>query len=292
MFNRKHGLAVTILFISSVGWGLTWLPVKSINQMGLDGIHLIFIACASTGLLLSPFLFVQRQSWQGNFRYLWLIALLGGLAYLSFQLALVYGNVVRVMILFYLLPVWSVLGGWYILKEKPDWLRVMAVIISLSGAMLILGIDSSTFTGLNWLDVLAIVAGVTFALNNILFRKTAAQPLSGKVSAMFLGCATLTGGYLLFTSAGTALPDNMSPIYAAAYGVLMLSLVTFGSQWGVTQLEAGRAALIIVMELVTAVVSVALLTDIHLSSREVIGGLMVLTAAMIEAWHEPEKAIA
>jgi hypothetical protein len=35
-----------------------------------------------------------------------------------------------------------------------------------------------------------------------------------------------------------------------------------------------------------------LLTDIHLSSREVIGGLMVLTAAMIEAWHEPEKAIA
>lgn len=289
--TRKHGLAVSILFVSSIGWGLTWLPVKGINQMGLDGIHLVFIACASAGLLLSPFLFVQRQSWQGNFRYLWLIALLGGLAYLTFQTAIIYGNVVRVMILFYLLPVWSVLGAWYILKEKPDWLRIMAVIISLSGALLILNVDSSTFEGLNGVDVLAIAAGLTFALNNIYFRKTAEQPLAGKVSAMFLGCAVLTGAYLLFISASTVLPDNISPIYAAAYGVFLLSLVTFGSQWGVTQLEAGRAALIIVMELVAAVVSVALLTDIELSSREIIGALLVMSAAMIEAWHEPEEAI-
>jgi drug/metabolite transporter (DMT)-like permease len=292
MFNRKHGLAVSILFISSVGWGLTWLPVKSINQMGLDGMHLVFIACASAGLLLSPILVRQLRFWTGSFRYLLLIGLFGGVAYLTFQISIVYGNVVRVMILFYLLPVWSVLGGWYILKERPDWLRVLAVIISLSGAMLILGIDSGTFTGLNWLDVMAIIAGVTFALNNIMFRKTAAQPIAGKVSVMFLGCAFLTGGYLLLTTDGATLPNNMSPIYAAGYGVLILSVVTFGSQWGVTQLEAGRAALIIVMELVTAVVSVALLTDIHLSSREIIGGLMVLTAAMIEAWHEPEEAMA
>jgi hypothetical protein len=41
------------------------------------------------------------------------------------------------------------------------------------------------------------------------------------------------------------------------------------------------------MELVVAVVSVAVLTDISLSGREVTGGLMVLTAAVIEGWREP-----
>lgn len=284
----RNGLAVTILFISSVGWGLTWFPTKGINQMGLDGMHLVLIAFASGGLMLSPFLFIQRASWRGNVRYLLWITLLGGLANLTFQLALVHGNVVRVMILFYLLPVWSVLGAWYILKEKPDWVRVLAVFISLAGAMFILKVDASTFVGLDWIDVLAIISGIAFALNNILFRKTAAQPLASKVAAVFLGCAGLMGVYLLFAPVSTPFPDNLSPYYAAVYGIVYLSLITFGTQWGVTQLEAGRAALIIVMELVVAVISVALLTDITLTMREIIGGVMVMTAAVIEGWREPE----
>lgn len=284
----KHGLAVSILFISSIGWGLTWLPIKGINQMGLDGVHLVFIAFGSAGLLLSPMLFKQWSSWRGKLRFLFLIALFGGLANLTFQTAMVHGDVVRVMILFYLLPVWSVLGGWYFLNERPDWLRIVAVIVSLSGAVLILNIDSGTFSGLGWVDVLAIAAGLSFAMNNIMFRKTASEPLAGKVSAMFLGCAGLIGVYLLVMPMTNAFPGNASPLYAALYGVLFLSLITFGTQWGVTQLEAGRAALIIVMELVAAVVSVALLTEMTLSTREIAGALLVMTAAVVEGWREPE----
>ena len=284
----RHGLAVSILFISSIGWGLTWLPIKGINQMGLDGVHLVFIAFASGGLLLSPLLVKQWSSWRGKLRFLLLIALFGGLANLTFQTAMVHGDVVRVMILFYLLPVWSVLGGWYFLNEKPDWLRILAVFVSLSGAVLILNIDSGTFSGLGWVDVLAILAGLSFAMNNILFRKTASEPLAGKVSAMFLGCAGLIGLYLLIMPVTNAFPGNASPLYAVLYGVLFLSLITFGTQWGVTQLEAGRAALIIVMELVAAVVSVALLTEMTLSTREIAGALLVMTAAVVEGWREPE----
>lgn len=288
----KHGLAVTILFCSSVGWGLTWLPIKGISQMGLDGVYLVFIAFTSAGLLLTPFLISQRRYWHGNTRFLLLITFFGGLANLCFQTALVHGNVVRVMILFYLLPVWSVLGAWYILNEKPDWIRIFAVIISLTGATLILNISGDIFVGLGWVDLLAIVAGAAFALNNIYFRKTAEQPLAGKISAMFLGCAVMIGGYLVFNPVATAWPDNVSPLYAAFYGVAFLSLITFGTQWGVTQLEAGRAAVIIVMELVVAVVSVALLTDLTLSAHEMVGALMVMSAAIVEGWREPESVIA
>lgn len=255
--------------------------------MGLDGIHLVFIAFASAGILLSPFIFLQHKSWRGNIQFLLLIAFIGGLANLLFQTALVHGDVVRVMILFYLLPVWSVLGGWYVLKEKPDLIRIGAVVISLVGALLILNVDSQTFDGLSGIDIVAIGAGMAFAFNNILFRKTAEQPIASKVSAMFIGCAILIGGFLVFNTPTTALPTDNAPLYAALYGVLFLTLITFGTQWGVTQLEAGKAALIIVMELVAAVVSVALLTDLVLSAREIAGGLLVISAAMIEGWREP-----
>ena len=241
-------------------------------------------------MLLSPFLWLQRSAWRGKLRFLLLIALLGGLANLTFQTAIYHGNVVRVMILFYLLPVWSVLGGWYFLKERPDGLRIAAVIVSLCGALLILQVDSSTFNGLNLIDLLAIVAGMSFAMNNILFRATAAQPLAGKVGAMFLGCAAMMGAVLVFVPVPGALPSNLAIVYAGLYGIVFLSLITFATQWGVTQLEAGRAALIIVMELVAAVVSVAVLTDDSLSGREIVGGLLVLSAAIIEGWREPAPA--
>lgn len=255
--------------------------------MGLDGMHLVFIAFASAGLLLSPLLYMQRHAWDGKVKYLLLIALFGGFANLSFQSAIYHGEVVRVMILFYLVPVWSVLGGWYFLKERPDGIRIIAVVVSLCGALLILQVDSETFSGLSWIDVLAISSGMTFAMNNILFRYTASQPVGGKVSAMFLGCAILIGAYLLVQPTQAVLPSKAAVWYAVLYGVLFINLITFGTQWGVTQLEAGRAALIIVMELVVAVVSVALLTDMSLHGREIIGGLMVLTAAVVEGWREP-----
>lgn len=286
----KHGVAVMVLFCSSVGWGLTWLPIKALEQMGLDSMHLVFIAFASAGLLLSPFVFLQRRAWRGRLRLLLLIALFGGFANLSFQTAIYHGNVVRVMILFYLLPVWSVLGGWYFLKERPDGLRILAVMVSLIGALLILRVDSHTFEGISLIDLLAIASGMTFAMNNILFRATAAQPLAGKVGAMFLGCAALMGAVLVFIPVQKALPAGEAIVYAGVYGIVFLSLITFATQWGVTQLEAGRAALIIVMELVAAVVSVALLTDETLSSREIIGGLLVLSAAIMEGWREPARA--
>ncbi len=286
----KHGLAIGVLFLSSIGWGLTWFPIKLMNQMGLDGIHLILIAFASAGLLLSPFLYTQRHAWKGNLKYLLLIALFGGIANLLFQTALYHGDVVRVMILFYLLPAWSVLGGWYLLKEKPDRVRIVAVIMSLVGAILILGVDSNTFQGLGWIDLTAIGSGMAFAFNNILFRKTASQPIASKVSAMFISCAVMMGIFLLFNSAAVDLPRNNSPLYAVLYGVVMLSLITFGTQWGVTQLEAARGALIIVMELVVAVTSVALLTDMSLSMSECFGGLLVLIAAIVEGWREPTVA--
>lgn len=287
----KHKFAVPVLFTSSIGWGLSWLPIKSLTQMGLDGIHLVLIAFASAGLLLLPALWLQRLHWSNRLHLLFAIAVFGGFANLAFQIAMVHGNVVRVMILFYLLPVWSVLGGWYFLQERPDRLRMFAVLLSLAGAAMILNVNSTTFSGLNAIDLLAIGSGFAFAMNNILFRKTADQPLTGKISAMFIGCAVLIGSYVLLTPTAASLVDNMTPYYAILYGIVFLTLITFGTQWGVTQLEAGQASLIIVMELVAAVVSVALLTELGLGLREIAGAMMVLTAAIMEGWRDSEPAI-
>ena len=281
-FTMKTRLAVIVLFASSVGWGLTWLPIKALSDMGLDGMHLVFIAFASGAVLLSPWLYKQYPFWKQSLMLMLMIGLAGGFANASFQTAIYHGDVIRVMILFYMLPVWSVVGGRIFLKEKVDLARIIAVILCLSGAFVILDIWNTSWAGVSWIDMLAMGSGIGLATTNILFRFTQDIPVMSKVSTMFIGCTLLIGVSLMVFSTTAALPENGAVPLAIAYGALWLTLITVGTQWGVTQMEAGRSAIIIVVELVVAVVSTALIVTADLKLYEILGGLMVLSAAVLE----------
>jgi drug/metabolite transporter (DMT)-like permease len=253
------------------------------NDIGLDAMLLVLIAFSSAGIMLMPALIIQRKAWLSKFHFVLLVAFFGGMANASFQTAIYHGDVIRVMILFYLLPVWSVIGGKIFFKEKIDTIRATAVIAALSGAALILGINESFFQQFSYIDVLAICSGLGLAFNNLVFRATPDIPVASKISAMFLGCAAMIGVSILIGATAITYPENMSVTgYAIVYGVLWITLITFGTQWSVTHLEAGRSSLIIVSELVVAVVSAAIITQADMTTVEIAGGLLVLSAAIIE----------
>ncbi len=279
-------LPVLVLFISSIGWGLTWLPLKYLNQQGMQGPLLVFVAFGAAALALMPAFARQKRHWLGQLRYLGLIALFGGFANLSFQIALYQGEVIRVMILFYLLPVWSVLGGRLYLGERIDGLRLVTVSGALLGAFLILGGGAMFDTRSSWVDLLAVASGMAFAMNNIVFRATQSLPVTSKVTAVFVGCAVMMGGYLLVATPAPAVYGWQTLMLTMLYGVVWVMLITFGTQWGVTRLEAGRASIIIIMELVAAVVSASLLLGETLAPRELVGGLLVLATVVAETLRE------
>ena len=279
-------LPVIVLFISSIGWGFTWLPIKMLSNMGLDGLHLIFIAFISGSVVLTPWLCKQYTEWKNYLGFMMMIAIAGGIANVCFQAAIYHGDVVRVMILFYMLPVWSVLGGRIFLNERIDGIRVVAVGLCLSGAFVILDVWHISWQGITWIDGLALGAGMGLAATNILFRFTQVIPVMSKVAATFYGCTLMIGMSLMVFSTAATLPDNSVITSAMAYGALWLTLITIGTQWAVTQMEAGRSATIIVMELVVAVISSALIVGSELTSYEIIGCLMVLVAALLEGFRD------
>jgi drug/metabolite transporter (DMT)-like permease len=282
---------VYILFFSSIGWGLTWLPVKYLNQSGIDGVELIFIAFSAASIVMLPQLLRQRSRWLQHTNFLLSIALVGGIANIAFQASLIYGEVVRVMILFYLLPIWSVIGGRLFLKEEIDGKRIFTVVSCITGAFLILGGMAIFEQTPSWIDVMSVISGFAYAMNNLLFRATQQIPVASKVAAMFIGCAVLLGGYLFLIPAEQFANQTVNNIsLTILYGITWLSLVSFGSQWGVTQIEAGRASIIIVMELVAAVVSAALILGQVLSVVELLGIVLVISSVMIEGTRKPESA--
>jgi drug/metabolite transporter (DMT)-like permease len=205
------------------------------------------------------------------------------------------------MILFYLLPIWSVLGGWFFLNERIDLRRIIAVIICIGGAALTLHLSpSALFSAFDWIDALAILSGLAFVGNNLLFRQSAALsldktvediPLGSKVAAMYCGCAIQIAVSLLLFPTHATLPSNAAIPLAILYGAVWITLLTFCTQWAVTQMEVARSAIIIVMELVSAVISTALLTAHTLTLHEYIGGLLVLAAALLESVRTDQKIV-
>ncbi|MDP4916735.1 MAG: DMT family transporter, partial [Haliea sp.] len=230
------------------------------------------------------------QLWRKKLALMGMVALAGGIANASFQTAIYHGDVIRVMILFYMLPVWSVIGGRIFLGERIDAVRVIAVLLCLSGAFIILDVGHTSWTGITWIDLLAMASGMGLAATNILFRFTQDIPVMSKVAAMFIGCTMLIGMSLLVVSSTATLPGTGTILWAVAYGALWLTLITTGTQWSVTQMDAGRSSVIIVTELVVAVASTAFIVSAGLQMFEIIGGAMVLIAALLEGSRSDEAA--
>lgn len=281
-------LAVIILLCSSIGWGLTWLPIKALGDAGLHGLHLVFIICTSISIVLMPWLIKQRSLWLPVLPFMLLVALFGGIANIAFQVSILHGDVIRVMILFYMLPIWSVLGGCLILGEVLDKRRVLTLLLCVGGAFLILEAWRVSWLSFTWIDGLALLSGFALAANTVVFRFTMGTPFTSKIGFMFVGGFVLVGIILAFFPTGVALPSTGVVLGALAYGLGWILLVSYGSMWGVTCLGAGRGAVLIVVELVVAVLSVLIVTQVDLKFYEAVGCVMVIVAAILEGAREDE----
>lgn len=275
---------VLVLLTASVAWGLTWIPLKYFAGFGLQGVNVTLVGHGSVGVLSLLWLASRFRGWRGTWRALLLLSAFGGLANLTFASAIVSGDVVRVMVLFYLLPAWGVLGGWLVLGEQVDALRKLTVAAALSGAFLILGGVQVLTQRPSLTDVLAVVSGMALAFNNVLFRKLSSVAVPDKVAAMFAGCLMLAVPLSLLGVQKLPAPVPSAVwLQLAAFGLVWVFAATVGTLWGVAHMEAGRSSVLIIMELLTAVASAALINGVRLRPIEWLGGMLIVIAAFIEA---------
>ena len=284
--------ATVILIFASILWGLSWIPLKYLSKAGLHGLPLILLCYGAMSLMVLPFLWRSLSSVRNHLLPIFGIFVFGGLANLCFNYALIHGEVVRVMVLFYLLPVWGVLGGRFILQEKTDIWRWLGVLLAVGGAYIILGGNNVFSQPPQWMDLVALLSGLFFALNNLLFRAVQHVPLSVKLGALYLGCFVFA--FLLMMlgveTISFASLNWQTVLLAIGYAIFWLFWANAGSQWAVTKMPAGRSSIIIVMELIAAVVSAIALGGEHLTPQVIIGGALVLSATFSEIFRAQEKS--
>jgi drug/metabolite transporter (DMT)-like permease len=278
--------AIAALLAGSVFWGLLWWPLKSLTLIGIQGSVVLVYAFGISVLLLLPFVWGHLARLRGQIGLVLVIAAFGGWATTALVISLAAGSVVRVMLLFYLAPVWTILAARIFLGEAFTRLRLIALALALAGLVATLGGPAIFTTPLSMMDVLALSSGLAFALNNVAVRIGHGLPDTVRAVAINAGCALISFGFMYREGQSVVALDLMQIAILSALGLFWIVPGTLATFYGVARLDAGKAAILLLAELVVAVFSAVWIGGEHLSMHEMAGGILILTAAVIEARSE------
>ena len=290
MVAPQAGLATLALTFNAFTWGVSWWPFRWLQERGLHALWATVMIYAVAVVLISLW---RPQAWGQLWRTrsLWWIVLAAGATNAAFNTAVTVGDVVRVVLLFYVMPLWAVLLARVLLGERLTFLAAVRVVLALTGAAIVLWpSDGSawpvpTSTG----EVLALAGGFSFALNNVMLRREAHQPESARALAMFAGGAgvSLLAALWLGVAGTVPWPPAAAPGWLAGlFGLAMVFLLSnLALQFGSARLPANATAVVMVSEVLFAAVSAVALGAGVVSWPLAMGGMLILSASLLAAWR-------
>ena len=265
-------------------WGLIWYPYRVLQDAGISGVMATFLTyflALLCGAFVLPRVWRERSTLGG---WALLLVLSAGWANLGYVLGMLQGEVMRVLLLFYLAPVWTVLFSFWLLGERLNRYGYAIVALSLGGAFIMLGRPG---LGLplphNPAEWLGLSAGMGFALSNVVSRRAGHLSVEVKSFSLWLGTVVLTLPFLLWQgglAAQVATISAASGLLLALMGVVLCA-TSFAVQYGVTHLPANRAIVLFLSELVFAAISSSLLAHELLGVRDGLGALLIVAASLL-----------
>ncbi|MFA7270749.1 MAG: DMT family transporter [Sterolibacterium sp.] len=291
MAGRDKTVAVLSLLSGAIVWGIIWYPYRMLELAGLSGLRaaiLSYLVALVLGILL-----LWKQVRQQ--RPTWILLLIGASAAacnLGYVLAMLHGQVMRVLLLFYLSPLWTVLWARLLLGERLTRVGTAVIALSLSGAVIMLWRPE---LGAPWpanaAEWLGMAAGFQFALSNVLVRQAAHLSIEMKSLAVFAAVVLIGMLALPFEPdtavimAGQAQMQGWHWMLLALLGALLL-VINLVVQHGLTNTLANQAIVIFLFELVVAALSSWLLAGEIMGIQEWLGGAMIVAASLFSGKME------
>ena len=129
--SHIHLLPVLSLLVTATMWGLVWYPLRLLEARGLDGLWVTLASYGAALALGSVWLWRGRGDWLREPLVLILMTLAVGWCNVAFVLAVLDGTVVRVLLLFYLSPLWALVLGWVLLPPVRLVYKLISVLFGI-----------------------------------------------------------------------------------------------------------------------------------------------------------------
>lgn len=265
-------------------WGVVWYPMRLLEHGGLQGLWLSLILYATALVVSLPRTAGAAREFTRNPALVALLVLSGGWTNVAFILAILEGNVLRVLLLFYLSPLWATLMAWLFLRERIARVALVSLVLAMVGAVVMLW---NPTLGAPWpqgyADWMALSSGFAFAVSIVVARGVQEISVAAKSLCVWIGVVVIA--LVMIAASAVPLPRFEISIFGGAVGLGIggIMLMTLFVQYGVTHMPVYRSAVLALIELVAGAISQQLLTDEVVGGREWIGGALIVIGAYLAA---------
>jgi drug/metabolite transporter (DMT)-like permease len=286
--RRDAALPALALVFNAFVWGVSWWPFRQLEAAGLHPLWATALIYALAVVVITVW---HPGAWRelGVTPALWVLVLASGTTTAAFNWAVTIGDVVRVVLLFYLMPLWAVGLARLLLGERLTRLAALRVVLALAGAAIVLRPEGGGWplpeSLPEWLGVLG---GFSFALNNVLLRREAARTDAARALAMFVGGVLVAAALATLLTRHGSVPLPPPPATAwllGAAGLALWFLVgNLALQYGAARLSANATSVVMVTEVLFASGSAIALGAGSMTPALLLGGTLIVGAALLAAW--------
>lgn len=275
---------IACLYAGAV-WGLFWIPLRALEEAGLHSLWVTTVYFLVPAVSILPFAAMRwRHIWQAGLP-LQITVVASGAALSLYSASILYTDVVRALMLFYMMPVWSILLARVVLSERVNPIRAAAIGMAITGMLVMFGLGLQFPVPRNAGDWMGLAAGMFWAITMVRVRYHQQHAAADLTIGFFFW------GLILSASLALLLAPEHVPSWGQARPVLPILLLfmvllfipgTYASLWGPKYLNPGIVGLLFMTEIVVGAVSAALLAGEAFGPREAIGVLMITCASLLE----------
>lgn len=274
--------------VSAVFWGTTWIPLRQIDGPGVPAEWSGLLIYLVPAFLVLPMILLRRSQVLAGGIPLLVTAVAVGACNGLFAVSMVFGEIGMVILLFYLNPVWATVLERIIIGTPIAGFRWAGIGLGLLGLVALQGLAGRWPLPSNAAEWMGLAAGICWAVGLVATNVAHGASMIEKTFLQFV-FAAITAGLLVFmmgwadpapTFAG--LTASMPWILAAAALWVVPAMAL--SLWGASRMSPARASMILMLEVLVGVGSAAWLAGEELGLNKIIGGALILSASLVEAW--------
>ena len=213
--------------------------------------------------------------------------MMAGLSFVVYVSAFVYTEVIRALVLFYLMPIWGFVFARIFNADPITPIRWASMALGLAGLVVICGVEQGIPLPQNPGDWMALCAGILWGGASLSILKDKQDP--EKYTILFLFCAAAFS--LVFALIATAQGILPSPDWPALGGtlvwlvplaILVIAPAAYCTIYAPSQLNPGIVGLLFMTEISVGATTAALFANEPFGTKEILGIILITTAGIAE----------
>jgi drug/metabolite transporter (DMT)-like permease len=280
------------ILLSTLLWGTLWVPVRGLHAASGNSALATSLGFLLPLLLLLPAALLGWRRTPGGLRACAPAGFWLALGIALYAEGVARGQIARVVLLFYLTPVWSIVLARIALQQPISGRRMTTIGLGLTGMGVVFAGGGAQGAAVSMADAMGLAGGVAWAIALVAANRNAEPTSFERVLAHFLFLGPLYLGVAWLPGAGTssgaslALAADVLP-WMCAFALLWMLPVVWLTVFAAARVEPGRFAILLMFEIVVGISSATLLTDEALGPREAAGALLILAAIGAEGRVRP-----